>query len=946
MTYDKLSVCHVNCQSLMAHFDEFCDFFTNSKYHIICLSETWLKPEILDRMVKLPGYFLIRCDRLGRQGGGVAIYLHHSFRVNILKTSTTDAQYRKPEFLIVEVIFSYACNLLLAVVYRPPNCGYLQEFESAFLELQAKYRHSMILGDFNADMLIDTYDSMQLRTFIAQSGSYLVPFGPTHHLKNSSTFLDLCIMDDADKLTDYGKMGVSFLSAHDLIYVTYDINITRRMSRLVSCRDFKNFKEDDFLSEVGECDWSDLISSECIDSKVQIFNDRLLKCVDKHAPLKRICFRNLPAPWLTIEIRRAMRERDVLRRRWRRTKNAVAHDNYKTMRNLVQNLIRTAKKKYYMDIFSCMDRPANIWDKLRHLGLIKVKDFDRCLTHSVEELNTFFADVGILQNIDNGIQHNLDFWADNFDDARFFFKHITPDIISKALNKIKSGAIGVDGISSRIIKVSLPCVGHIIEHIFNFSLTHGVVPRVWKSAAIVPLPKVRHPTMVQHYRPISILPVLSKVLERIVADQLIEFLTERKLFDPCQFAYKRNTSTQTCIIRMLDEIRHAVDQRMVTISIFFDFSKAFDRVQHEHLLVKLKNKGFSCSALRWMASYLSGRTQAVYDRFENITSSQVQIRSGVPQGSVLSPLLFTLYVSDIGSILQHCKYNFYADDLQIYLHCKPSDIDNGVSAVNEDIKSIVQWAGGCGLLLNSAKTQAILFGSARYINAIELDGFRTTIKINDSPINMSSHVKYLGVTISNTLAWDRQVTNIIKNIRTKLYQLKLSKHLLPRQLKIQLITSLIFPQLDYCCAALTDITGILNTQLYRALTCCIRFALSIRYDMHITPYYRELRWLKVEDRRNYFVGCQLFNIINTRQPSLIYKGLTFRTAVTARDTRASNDLLSLPLCRTETYKRSFNVSASKLWNSLPLIVRQAPSFDIFKNRLYEHLLTTSILATK
>src|SRR5436190_4915195 len=682
--------------------------------------------------------------------------------------------------------------------------------------------------------------------------------------------------------------------------------------------------------------------SDCIDNKVQIFNDRFLKCVDNHAPLKQICFKNLPASWLTVEIRCAMHERNVLRRTWRRTRNAAAYNNFKTMRNKVQHLIRTAKKNYYLEIFSCMDKPANIWGKLRHLGLIRVKDSNRRLTHSVEELNAFFGDIGT-QNIDNDTQNNTDFSSENFDDTKFYFKHITPDIISRAFGRIKSGAIGIDDISSRLIKASLFYVMPIIEHIFNFSLTNGVVPKIWKSATIIPLPKTKHPTMVQHYRPISVLPVLSKVLERVVSDQLIDFLSERGLSDPCQFAYKRNTSTQTCIIRMLDEVRHAIDLRMVTISIFFDFSKAFDKVHHGHLIEKLKSKGFSCSALRWMVSYLSERTQSVYDRFENVTSSQAHIRVGVPQGSVLGPLLFTIYVADIGSILQRCKYNFYADDLQIYLHCKPSDINNGILAVNEDIKSIVQWSGENGLLLNSAKTQAILFGSARYINIIEHEGLQTTIEVNGSPINMNTHVNYLGVTISNTLAWDRQVTKIIKNIRTKLYQLKLSKHLLPKQLKMQLITSLIFPQLDYCCAALTDITGTLNTQLYRALNSCIRFALNIRSDVHITPYYRELRWLKVEVRRSYFVGCQLYSIINSRQSSLIYNSLTFRTVVTARETRASNDLLFLPLCRTETYKRSFNLCASKLWNGLPQIIRQAPSFDIFKCRLYEHLLMTTTI---
>lgn len=167
---------------------------------------------------------------------------------------------------------------------------------------------------------------------------YLVPYG--------STFLDLCIIDDVDKLINYGKKAASFLSAHDLINVVYNINIERRSERLVLCRSFKNFREQNFLSEVDECDWTDLITSDCLENKVQIFNDRLLNCLDNHAPLKRICFKNLPAPWLTTEIHSAMRERNNMRRIWRRNRNVASYARFRVMRNHVQNLIRTAKRNY------------------------------------------------------------------------------------------------------------------------------------------------------------------------------------------------------------------------------------------------------------------------------------------------------------------------------------------------------------------------------------------------------------------------------------------------------------------------------------------------------------------------------------------------------------------------------------------------------------------------
>lgn len=351
----------------------------------------------------------------------------------------------------------------------------------------------MIFGDFNADMFVDTYDSTQLYNFVTFSSMYLVPYRSTHHLKNSNTFLDLCIIDDADKLINHGQIAVPFLSAQDLIYITYNINITRRSQRLTTCRNFKNFKEQDFLSEVGECDWADLMSSDCLANEVQIFiNDRLLNCLNNHAPLKQICFKNLPAPWLTAEIRGAMHERNILRRIWRRNKNIASYERFKAMRNHAQNLIRIAKSNYYLTFFSQKDKLTLIWRKLRHLGLIKAKGSIGCLSHSVEELNSYFADIGTRQT-DASIEEPdaLDLSEAIFDDEKFYFDYIAPDTIRRSLGRIKSNAIGVDNISSRLISMTLPVIMPIIEHLFNFSVMHGIVPAIWKSAIITPIPKIK-----------------------------------------------------------------------------------------------------------------------------------------------------------------------------------------------------------------------------------------------------------------------------------------------------------------------------------------------------------------------------------------------------------------------------------------------------------------------
>lgn len=204
---------------------------------------------------------------------------------------------------------------------------------------------------------------------------------------------------------------------------------------------------------------------------------------------------------------------------------------------------------------------------------------------------------------------------------------------------------------------------------------------------------------------------------------------------------------------------------------------------------------------------------------------------GVLQGSVLGPLLFTLYLSDLRHVMNHCEYNLYADDLQIYHHCKPQDLANAIYRVNEDINSILTWAASNRLLLNANKTQSIIMGTSRYINAIDLTAI-PRITIAGVSVQYSNHVKYLGVWIANNLSWDRQVSHITNKVRSTLHQLKLCKHLLPDALKTRIVVSLI-PHMDYCSAAFTNITAELNLRLYRALNACIRFIFRVKAHLAI-----------------------------------------------------------------------------------------------------------------
>ncbi|KAJ4428824.1 hypothetical protein ANN_25817 [Periplaneta americana] len=248
-------------------------------------------------------------------------------------------------------------------------------------------------------------------------------------------------------------------------------------------------------------------------------------------------------------------------------------------------------------------------------------------------------------------------------------------------------------------------------------LNHFNFPKIWKQAFVLPLPKVKVPTDPNDYRPISILPAISKALERIVHRQITNYMNEHKLFDKYQSGFRAGHNTSTALLKVTEDIREAIDSNKVTILTLLDLSKAFNSVNFDLLTHKLRNLHLSETAVSWFESYLRERQQCVVSG--NRSSSWFNITSGIPQGSVLGPLLFTIYVSDITSHVKHCNYHLYADDLQCYISSRLDRINDAIDKLNKDIDSIVTWTKKFHLNINPGKTQAIILGHKRQTDAVK-----------------------------------------------------------------------------------------------------------------------------------------------------------------------------------------------------------------------------------
>ena len=934
----NFNVVHINAQSIPAHYADLLSTFSSKNIHAILVSETFLNPHLPSTSYALSGFQLIRNDRVSSSHGGVAIYLRSHISYSIVSRSPQPPPPGTPEHLFLEVTLCHS-KVLLGVYYSPSlRVDYFDSFENLLEDLCPTYCHSIIMGDFNTCLLKNDARSRKIKSIVSSCNLHILPVGATHYAPNCTpSLLDLMIVSSVDHVEKHGQFTADGFSYHDLIYLSYKIRPPKCKPKTILQRNFRGIDTAGLFESAEKVDWSVIDSLDSVDEQVCFFNGKLLELYDVYAPLRPVRLKHLPAPWLTEEITKMIKKKNRAKSQYKANASDVNKDKYHHLRNRCNTMVRDAQRRHIHRSVENGD-PAKVWSFLRSIGVGKSLINTSLNNLNVDHLNSHFTSSASINS--KCKSDTLQFLSSrplpNY--SSFIFNLFSAFDVKRTILSIDSNAVGSDNISRAMIVPLIDLLAPVIAKILNTSISSGIFPSSWKDAHVIPLPKKANPVNFSDLRPISILSFISKVLEKLVHSQLVSFLTEHNLFNPFQSGFRTGHSTTTALVKITDDIRLGMENQEVTILTLLDFSNAFNTVNFDILLAILRSLNISPTVIDWFRSYIHGRRQRI--RVEDTLSSWCDVTAGVPQGGVLSPLLFSLFIHSITSDLSS-SYHLYADDLQIYCRAKTSDLSLAIGKINYDLDKICAWSRSFGLNVNPQKTQAIIIGSSRIRSRIDFE-LLPTIIFDGVQVPLSETVRNLGVLFDGTMSWKPHVAEVSRRVFAAYSSLRRLKNFLPTKTKITLAQSLLLPIIDYADTCYPDLSGVLLNKIDRLQNLFIRFIFGLRKFDHISHHRSQLKWLPIRRRRDLHVLSLLYSILfNRYSPVYLKERFVFRSSVLNRSLRISHDLsLDMPPHSTDFYSNSFTIHAVRLWNSLPISIRQASSIHSFKRQLKTYFLNS------
>jgi hypothetical protein len=950
----KLNLGLINARSIVNKAALIHDLISDFKIDILAVTETWVyenSPNVHKQEAAPEGFSIVHAHRAPRigtataHGGGVALIHRDTIQVKVIPTTTVVTT--SFELLLVKIT-NCIKSFSIAIIYRPPTSS-LTVFTTELSDLiysgllGPRY---IICGDLNCpgasgtrglvgEDLLDLIDSHSLIQHVQ---------GATSHSGNILDHILTPIEESMVYNVDISDVGIS---DHSLITCVLH---ERLHTAVVTSATFRNWKRLDLaifrdkLTKSSACLRPALTAERFA---TQLEQDVVI-ILDELVPFCKSTKRQGKAnnSWLTPEATAAKQKRRRLERRWKSTNQEVDRVNYRVACRAANRLIKEARREHLTrSVVESSRDPRSLWRTVK--GLLhpcKASKFQSGLCHS---FSSFFRDkvARVRSSVDamksqQGIGLSQDITPGDRNSLFCSLEPVTLKEVSNLLLRLPNKSSPLDYVHTSVLKSCSDVFAPLIAHLANLSFAEGCFPAQFKLAQVTPL--LKKPGLdasdPANYRPISNLNTIGKIIERLFLARLMPHIGASKYFSPMQSAYRKLHSTETALLKIMDDLYRIVDHKKSAVLISLDLSAAFDTIDHAILTQRLKQRfGVTGVVLNWIVTYLQERSQ--YVKVGEEKSAVTCCEVGVPQGSVLGPILFSAYVSPISDVISSFGVQFhqYADDTQLYTAVTADDDESCIRNLEQCTKAVRDWFLQNGMLLNPDKSEVMLVASRA--QALKFAG-GAGVSVAGSDIAFAVQLKSLGVVIDRYLSFDQHVKDVVKSSNFHIRGLRHIRPFLDQKTANTVACSIVSSRLDYCNSLLSGISAKNVRKLQTVQNSLARVVSGTKRRDHIKPVLKTLHWLPITKRIEFKVALITHKVISTQEPKYLSDIVSIYRPT--RELRSSSQQrLSGHTTRTKTGERSFSSTSSRVWNGLPADLRAETCIHTFKSKLKTHLFKSA-----